>query len=318
MSAYDAKTGSLLWGESLGFEVLAPLAARDHVLVAVGTNGRVAALDCTRVHPNRVWRRSVDAPVEGAPAIADGRILIGADDWFLRCLDLGTGEPIWSYRAEGPIKGTPAVRDGVVYAGDEAGILHAVSLADGKVRWTRRIGAPIRCAPAIDGDIVVTTAPHEERRTGSDGETTMIRKPGAVVILDAGGQERRRWELAEKTISSPSLADGKVYVAAGATLYEDERPLFRAGGEMRSTPVVSDSRIYVGSDDSRMYCIDRETGRVIYDVQAGWYVPAAPAIRNGRAYFVDNHRTIHCVVDFDGADWPQFGGGPERGGFERR
>lgn len=297
MTALDATTGKPLWGHSLGFDVYAPLAAVHHTLVAAGSDGALVALDCTRIQPSLMWKREIGAPIAGAVAVADDRVVVGGDDWILRAFKLATGDPLWTYRGEGPMRGTPAIRDGIVYAGDDGGRLHAVSLADGTALWTRDLGAPIRCAPAVAGRIVVTTE-------------------SAVVTLGLDGVEIRRWPVSEP-VSSPSLAGDTVYYAAGRTLYADERALFTAGDAIRATPVIGGSRVYVGSDDHRLYCLDRESGNVIYQVEADWYVPAAPALYDDRAYFADNQRHLYCIEDFGGDAWAQFGGGPERGGYNR-
>ena len=304
MTAYDAKTGKLLWGHSLDFEVKAPLVARKHVLIAAGREGGLVALDCTKIQPSRIWKRETGAPIAGAASLAGDLVLVGGDDWMLRAFDLKTGSPVWTYRAEGPIRGTPSIRDDVVYAGDDGGVLHAVMLSDGKAKWTSQVGGRIRCAPAVEGEIVVTTEPSDH--------------PASVVRMDLEGRIVRRWTVAEKTISSPSVADGVVYYSAGSTLYADERPLLSAGDTIKSTPVLSGPRVYVGSDDHRMICADRATGEIQYEVKAEWYVPAAPALRGGRAYFADNQRRLYCVEDLGGDEWPQFGGGPERGGYNRK
>lgn len=55
----------------------------------------------------------------------------------------------------------------------------------------------------------------------------------------------------------------------------------RTGGAVRSSPAVTQSRVFVGSGDGALYALDRANGKVIWRFDAGGSVDASPAVANG-------------------------------------
>jgi outer membrane protein assembly factor BamB len=315
VTALDTLSGEPVWSMTMGFRIEAPLAAHEHVLVASGNDGRLAAIDCTTVKPHRLWTRRVEGRTAGASAISAGRLLIGTDEGTLHCLDLKTGRPLWTYQTEGPVRGTPSADAGCVFVGDDAGFLHAVALEDGASLWSRRIGRQVRGAPALAGGSVVAVGLAAEAPRGA-----------VMACLEAAsGKERWSRTLAGGDPASPSVGDERVFLAVGNRLTAleltdgSEAWTLAAEAPIRAAPTISGARLYVGADDRRLRCLDQTDGRELWSVEAGWYIPAGPAVFDGRLFFADNRRTLHCLKtgDAEAPDWPQFGGGPERGGYNR-
>ncbi|MHC5055425.1 MAG: outer membrane protein assembly factor BamB family protein, partial [Planctomycetota bacterium] len=108
--------------------------------------------------------------------------------------------------------------------------------------------------------------------------------PGAVV---AGGM-----------VYFGGSADHKVCALDAET--GRERWTFFTQGPVRLAPAVSDDRLLVGSDDGHLYCLDRETGGLLWKLRAGpsdevlvgngrmisrWPVRGGVAVQGGVAYF---------------------------------
>jgi outer membrane protein assembly factor BamB len=55
----------------------------------------------------------------------------------------------------------------------------------------------------------------------------------------------------------------------------------RTGGAVRSSPAVTDTRVFVGSGDGSLYALERSNGRVVWRFDAGGAVDASPAVANG-------------------------------------
>jgi hypothetical protein len=53
--------------------------------------------------------------VSASPAVADGKVYIGSQDYKVYCLNAFTGVSIWSYITDDPVFSSPAVADGKVY-----------------------------------------------------------------------------------------------------------------------------------------------------------------------------------------------------------
>ena len=130
------------------------------VVVADGTvffgssaDDKVTALDAATGREK--WSVFTGGPVRLAPAVADGRVVVGSDDGYVYCLSAADGRELWKLRA-GPsgemllgngrmvsrwvVRGGPAVADGVVYFAAGAWPLEGtyVCAADsrtGKIIW---------------------------------------------------------------------------------------------------------------------------------------------------------------------------------------
>lgn len=55
----------------------------------------------------------------------------------------------------------------------------------------------------------------------------------------------------------------------------------QTGGAVRSSPAVTETRVFIGSGDGHLYAIDRGTGKVAWRFEAGGAVDASPAVAGG-------------------------------------
>ena len=134
-----------------------------------------------------------------------------ADQEFVSCYDLDTGEVVWTHAdparfweaigGPGP-RATPSLHGERVYALGATGILNALDAADGAVHWSRNVGTDAQvqvpgwgfaASPLIVGDIVVAAA--EGRLIGYDldsGELLWLGPKGGTGyssphLLEIGG-----------------------------------------------------------------------------------------------------------------------------------
>jgi len=69
---------------------------------------------------------------------------------------------------------------------------------------------------------------------------------------------------------------------------------YKTGGAVRSTPLVADNKIYVGSADSYLYCLDT-TGKTIWKYKAESAVHSSPALANGTLFFNDRDNNLYAL-----------------------
>jgi len=94
---------------------------------------------------------------------------------------------------------------------------------------------------------------------------------------------------------------------------------FRTEGPVRSSPVVADGTVYVGSTDGNLYAIEASTGQERWRVDVGSPVSSSPAIASGLVIFVSADGVFHAVAADTGAPRWQFATGallPWEWGFE--
>jgi outer membrane protein assembly factor BamB/orotate phosphoribosyltransferase len=82
-----------------------------------------------------------------------------------------------------------------------------------------------------------------------------------------------------------------------------------------SAPAFDDKRLYLGSDDGRLWALDKATGAPAWQFCAGGSGPkrirSSPAVHRGKVYFGSYEGKVHCLeVDsgrelwrFEGGDW---------------
>ena len=59
---------------------------------------------------------------------------------------------------------------------------------------------------------------------------------------------------------------------------------FQSGGAIASSPVVSGGRVYFGSDDGKLYCLDTETGKELWSFATQDIIEAPPLVLEGRVF----------------------------------
>ena len=133
--------------------VYQPIAAGGLLLIGSSHDDSLTAWDLATGVPR--WRFYTDGPIRYAPAAADGRVYLVADDGCLYCLELATGKQVFRVQAAPrdqrvlgnsrlisawPARGGPVLADGQVYFAASIwpfmGIfIQAVDAQTGTVTW---------------------------------------------------------------------------------------------------------------------------------------------------------------------------------------
>jgi outer membrane protein assembly factor BamB len=109
-------------------------------------------------------------------------------------------------------------------------------------------------------------------------------------------------------VSSPAVADGKVYVGSsyakvycldaltGAHIWN-----YTTGNWVESSPAVADGKVYVGSYDFRVYCLDASNGAHVWNYTTDGAVHSSPAVADGKVYVGSNDFRVYCLNALTGA-----------------
>lgn len=285
-----------------------PLPARQYGAPAVegdmaylvGSDGVLYALDlATPANGDPVrWTLALDLALSPfPPALAGDRLVLPANDAFLRCVDLTARGVTWTAPPAGTAVGhtahfmaTPLVHDGVVYAANWNGVLFCIDLDTGRERW--RYEVPERpdrqrtlgCTPVLAGDLVLVSSydhrVHAVRRrdgrgvwTSPDLERRLYSRPavageGADAVVFAAPFRR--------TLHTLRLADGQP-AAPPAELTE------RARGDFL---LVDDTLVVPGRDGAlQLVGVELPVTQAAVDellAQGDWPAAALALVRAGR------------------------------------
>lgn len=183
----DPQTGDAKWGFEASDTVGTP-AVSDGTAFFAHAN-RLTAVNLGSEAEK--WTFRAGANITTCPAVSDGLVVFGSDDFNIYAVDVQTGVEKWKF-GTGLIHHPAAVHDGVVYA-VSADNLHALDAATGAVKWTVNTQRANLKAPVVDGDAL------------------MLAAGNFLLRLDrASGQESWRFEAGGE-ITSPALSGGVAY-----------------------------------------------------------------------------------------------------------
>ena len=82
---------------------------------------------------------------------------------------------------------------------------------------------------------------------------------------------------------------------AGAIPQGTMKWVFQTGGPIHSSPAVANDTVYIGSQDSKFYAVDADTGNKRWEYETGSWVESSPSIADGVVYFGSNDSRLYAL-----------------------
>ena len=307
--AVDAATGAQNWMVNMG-PIHSTAAVAGGIVHVLDDNGVFHGLDAVTGAERPGWPLNLGGVGSwdwSSPAVDAGNVFVATSEGKVHSRNAATGVFNWTVqlngllpaRPAGPIIGAApncmmAVANNKVFAGTHnmnngAPTLLALDEANGNVLWYY--------------DYYLTHG----------GTTGMINCNGATVA--EGNAQHPGLEVyfgvynwpAQGQLPGPVLGPEVVCLdeATGAELWTAN-----IGGNSTSTPAVHDGKVFIGSDDGRLYCLDAaNAGAVLWNFPTGNSVWSSPAVADGKVYFGSLDHTVYCVDELTGGlVWKYFTG----------
>ncbi|HLG38468.1 MAG TPA: PQQ-binding-like beta-propeller repeat protein, partial [Chitinophagaceae bacterium] len=217
-----------------------------------------------------------------SPVLYDGKLFIGGDDGFFYALHRQTGKLIWKFKSKGIIRSTGAVYKNTILFGDTEASLYAVDIKSGKEIWQYKINGDtmrnenfgfdrraITSSPVVVGNKVIFGA-----------------RDGYLYCINADNG-KNIWKLdyyVSWVISTAAVRDSLVvtgtsdgrYVNAvnletGKEIWKCRTPL-----AVWSSPLIVNDKVYAGTFDGHLFCIDLKSGKRVSQFKANGKILSSP------------------------------------------
>ncbi|MHA1348987.1 MAG: outer membrane protein assembly factor BamB family protein [Candidatus Odinarchaeia archaeon] len=108
--------------------------------------------------------------------------------------------------------------------------------------------------------------------------------------------------------SSPAVVNGKVYIGShDDNVYCLDASTgekiwnYTTGDNVLSSPTVANGKVYVGSYDKNVYCLDASTGSKIWNYTTGNIIWSSPIVVNGKVYIGSDDDNVYCLDALTGS-----------------
>lgn len=307
-------------GGSKSAHLAASPVVANGTLYAMGTDGRVTALD-TR-NGGRRWSVAFGSGGKNRNSIFGGGVSVEGDVLYVTnglgdvgALKASDGSVIWQKKLGTPLRGAPTIAFGNIYVMSQDNQLFTLRTSDGNIEWSEAAAVQMAgvfgvAAPAAGQGTIVAGF--------SSGDLTAYRyENGRTVWQDT--LTRTSISTAVGTLSDidadPVIDSGRVYtIGAGGRMVGTELVTGQRLWELNiagvETPWVAGDWLFVVTDDARLLCIARATGKVRWISQLqhyrgnkaskgmiGW---AGPVLAGDRLILANSEGDLVMVSPADG------------------
>lgn len=262
----------LLWElkvDGLGFDA-GPIIA-DGKVFAADQDGHILAIDLAGGEV--LWRVDLETGFVVSPAYRDGWLFVGDYDGTLHALDATNGQERWSYATEMEIDGNPNFFEGNVLFTSQNGNLYCVKIDDGSLVWKYETGDQLQCGPTLAGN-----------KTFLGGCDSNLH----VIDVNSGQRVGDLLPIDSPTGSTPSVLGNHVFVPTYAgEIFCYRLPDFelqwrfndpQLANEFKNSVAVADGLAIAASRNKRVFAIDVNTGKVVWEQTLRKRCDASPVI----------------------------------------
>jgi outer membrane protein assembly factor BamB len=305
--ALDAKTGEALWTTlTKGPMIFSGSYYQGRFLRGGTDDNTLYCFNTTTGEILWTYTPDTDGYFTTGSAVAYGMVYELNKDGYLYALDIETGNPVWKYKGPDDTllwPGMPTVADGKIYAttgqvaqyGGQVGTSEFACLDayTGRLIWKLPLEAlaPRESVAVAYGRLYlipgnVTTA--VDAISGSE-YTTM----------------NQVWAIGASSIPVSSWPMWRHDPAHSSTAPEGPSNLtlawkFETNGAVISSPSVADGIVYVGSQDKNIYALGAWSGNLIWNFTTQGAIESSPAVANGKVYTGGDDGYVYCLDAYKG------------------
>jgi len=300
VSAYDVKTGNLIWQTDTEARLRGGPGVGDGLVLLGTADAELIALD--RETGAERWRTLASSEILAAPSAADGVAVARSIDGRIFAYDAVTGKRLWIHDSSVPVltlRGTSAtvIFAGGVIAGLANGKMVALRLKNGELLWEKRIALPrgrseLERIVDIDADPIV-----------ADGVIHVATFQGnvATIALENG---RGLWNRKMSSHAGIGADKERLYVTdEDSQIWSLERrsgSSFWKNTELRArkltAPTAVDGYVVVADLEGYVHFLRRDNGAVAARIRVGSSpIIAAPVVVGNTVFISSSAGTLTAL-----------------------
>ncbi len=313
--------GTAIAGSSGKRRLAATPVIGDGRLYVIDTEGQVHAFAADS--GAEIWRTGFETKGDGAASVFGGGVSFDNGKAYVTtglgdvaALDAATGKLLWKVRPAGPLRGSPTIALNSVYVMTQNNEIFALNAADGAQLWNEsgslgQTGVFGVAAPAVGQGTIVAGY--------SSGELVAYRyENGRSLWTDALARTSLSTMVGVLTDidADPIIDRGRVYaLGQGGRMAAYELVSGQRIWELNlagiSTPAVAGDWIFVLTDEAKLICIARTSGKVRWVTQMMRYRNeekkknpvywSGPVLAGNRLWMTNSRGEIWSAATADGA-----------------
>ena len=288
--------------------------------------------------PKLLWTFPVGDNIKSAAVISDGKIVIGATNGVVYCLDL-KGKLVWKYKTENSIEAPALILNGRVYVGNLDGNLFALKLSDGSLIWKYKTDNQIMGSANYwksGSKTVLVVGSYDYNLHCVDAQTgKMLWKyesdnfingaaacfsgmaifggcDGFLHVIDINsGKSESKINVATYVAGSCPVSEKMVYIGdydgkfSKVDIQAQKVAWSWEGKEPRqpfvASAALSGNQVVSGNRDKFVYCFDKNSGKLLWNFNSGNRVEASPVIINDKVLIANMRGDLALLKLADGS-----------------
>ena len=266
VKSIDTQSGKVNWSAETEVAAITGLAGTSEVILASSRDGDLNAFNILPDGLQLRWSIRLKGEVRALPLIADQQVFVRTVDGRLSALSVSDGSIQWTVTRRVPAlsltgNSQPLVRGNLVIAGFDDGKISAFNRVDGRTVWETTVSHP-------------TGRTEIERLVDIDGQ--FIIEDGIIFVSSYQGK-----------LAAVQAIDGSVLWSRNFSSYQS---------------IVADGEaLYLSSDNSHIWSIDRRTGSAFWKQEALQARKiTAPLLIGDKLIVADLEGYVHWLDKSDG------------------
>src|SRR5271157_4135954 len=295
----DAITGAFIWASTTGeIEWSSPAVAAG--LVYVGSwDGKIYCFDASNGLLD--WSYTTGGIIDSSPAISGGRVYVGSRDYNIYCLPMIISSSITPpgkpQNLSATAQNTQVTLNWAAPASDGGSAIGAYQIymgtTPGGETWLWNITTTTYTTTGLTNGVTYYFQVAAVNMAGTGARSNEASATPSVMTTssDQAGDE---WPMFRGALNHTGLVTTTPVQGTG-TIWN-----YTTGNGTYSSPTVMGGRVYVGSADHNVYCLNAVTGAKVWNFTTGGYVESAPAVAGIRLYVGSWDHKIYCLYTTNG------------------